>query len=415
MGYWDDSRGKFFALILGTLLTTFLVFTLIWALYKHCCKCVVPYGVCQPLKVRLLHILLLMLFALDYGLWKLGLSKWLTLLNLAFDGIPPSDDPSLSIKDTFFEGIFVRLYQPKAPSTVPRRGIMFFHGGNGILGSVNSYERLCRYIARESSSVLVSVGYQLAPDSPYPSQFNECHDATVHFMKNAENYGVDPARIIISGDSFGGTITAYLCQELKSRTDLPKVRAQVLLYPFLQVMDFTLPSYQQNRFFPLPMLRDWAMFAVHYLGLPTSLADVATSGTLVPEDSKRKFGKWVHWDLVPYKFRMRNPKPTPPAPSKDNLFNVINEVLGRKLSPLLAEDSFLKELPDTFILTCEYDVMRDDGLLYKKRLEENGVQVSWYHLEDGFHAVLVLLNHWLITFPCAKTGMDTVISYIRGL
>ncbi|XP_015265225.1 PREDICTED: arylacetamide deacetylase-like 4, partial [Gekko japonicus] len=257
--------------------------------------------------------------------------------------------------------------------------------------------------------------YRRAPESPYPSQFNECHDAAVHFMKNAENYGVDPAHIIICGDSCGGTITAYLCQELKSRTDLPRVRAQVLLYPFLQGLDATLPSYQQNRLFPLPTLIDWARFAAYYMGTPSTLAEMAIAGNLIPEDIQRKYRKWVHPDHVPYNFRIRNRNPAPPASSKDNLLNLINEGLDRKLSPLLADDSFLKELPETFIFTCEYDVMRDDGLLYKKRLEENGVQVSWYHLEDGFHAVPVLLNHWLITFPCAKTGVDAVVDYIKGL
>ncbi|KAL8198546.1 UNVERIFIED_CONTAM: hypothetical protein K2H54_015606 [Gekko kuhli] len=356
-----------------------------------------------------------MLFGADYILWRLGICKWLTLVNWVFDGIPPSDDPSLSIKDEFFEGVLVRIYQPETPSAAPRKGIVFFHGGCGIFGSIDAYERLCRYITRESDSVLVSVGYRRAPESPYPSQFNESHDATVHFMKNAENYGVDPAHIVLCGDSCGGTIAAYLCQELKSRTDLPKVHAQVLLYPYLQGLDASLPSYQQNCLFPVPTLRDFARFAAHYMGTASSLTEMAIAGNLIPEDIKRKYRKWVDSDHVPYKFRIRNRSPAPPASSKNNIFDIINEVLDRKLSPLLADDSFLKELPQTFIFTCEYDVIRDDGLLYKKRLEENGVQVSWYHLEDGFHGVPVLLNHWFITFPCAKTGVDAVVDYIRGL
>ncbi|XP_077168665.1 arylacetamide deacetylase-like 4 [Paroedura picta] len=414
MGYWNGSTWSFLAVVLGSLSSALLLLMLVAVLYDHC-RCVVPVAVCQPLKVRFLRILMLMLFGSDYILCKLGLIQLFTFVNWVFDGIPPSGDPALSIKDKFFEGILVRLYQPKAPSAVPRRGIMFFHGGCGIFGSVDAYERLCRYIARESNSVLISVGYGLAPAKPYPSQFNECHDATVHFMKNAENYGVDPARIIICGDNCGGTITAYLCQELKSRTDLPKVRAQVLLYPFLQALSFALPSHQQNCNFPLPTRRDWARFAGHYLGKPLSLSELAVAGNVMPEDIQRKHRKWVHPDHVPYEFRIRNENPAPPSSSEDNLFNLINEVLERKLSPLLAEDSFIKDLPEAFILTCEYDSLRDDGLLYKKRLEENGIPVTWYHLEDGFHAVPVLLNHWFITFPCAKTGADAVVNYIRGL
>ncbi|XP_048374584.1 arylacetamide deacetylase-like 4 [Sphaerodactylus townsendi] len=398
-----------------SLLTASLILLLSWCLFEHYAHSEVPPGVCQPLKVRFFHIVLLLLFGTDYIFWKLGITKWLTIVNRAFDGIRPKDDPSLSINDEFFDGVFVRIYQPKEPSAVPRRGIMFFHGGSGIFGSVDAYERLCRYIARESDSVLFSVGYRLAPESPYPSQFYECHDATVHLMRNSENYGVDPARIILCGDSLGGTVATYLCQELKSRTDLPKVRAQVLINPFLQALDCSLPSYQQNRLFPLPTRKDWLRFAAYYIGQSLSVTEMAIAGNLIPEDVQMKYKKWVSSDNVPQKFRIRNRQPALRAASKDNLFNLINEVLDRRLSPLLADDSFLKELPEAFILTCEYDLLRDDGLLYKKRLEENGVPVSWHHLEDGFHAVLLLLNHWLLTFPTAKTGTDSVVNYIKGL
>ncbi|XP_054857765.1 arylacetamide deacetylase-like 4 [Eublepharis macularius] len=359
--------------------------------------------------------MLLMLFGMDYILWKLGLIEWLTFMNWAYDIFPPADDPDLSIQNKFFEGVQVRIYQPKRQSEVQRRGIVFFHGGCGIFTSVDTYERLCRYIAKESDSVLVSVGYHLAPKSPYPTQFNECHDATVHFMKNAENYGVDPARIILCGDSFGGTVTAYLCQELKNRTDLPKVRAQVLLYPFLQALDCTLPSYQQNALFPLLGRKDLLKFAAQYLDRSASIIDMAIGGNLVPENIQMKHRGWVHSENVPYEFRIRNHNPAKPPSPKNNLFNLINEALDRKISPLLADDSFLQGLPKTFILTCEYDVLRDDGLLYKKRLEDNGVPVSWYHLEDGFHAAPLMLDHWLVTFTCAKTGADSVVAYIRGL
>lgn len=234
-------------------------------------------------------------------------------------------------------------------------------------------------------------------------------------MKNVENYGVDPARVVICGDSFGGTVTAYLCQELNGRSDLPKVRAQVLLYPFLQALNITLPSYQQNCFTPFIARIELFKFALQYINNPSSIVDLFIKGNLMPESSQQKYRKWVHSELIPCKFRMRNHHPAPPPSSKDNLFNVIAEVLKRKLSPLLADDSFLKGLPETFILTCEYDVLRDDGLLYKKRLEENGVLVSWHHLEDAFHSILLLLDHWFVTFPCAKTGTDVVVNYLKTL
>ncbi|XP_060115094.1 arylacetamide deacetylase-like 4 [Heteronotia binoei] len=385
-----------------------------WALYYHFSTTKVPAGMSESLKVRFLHIALVMVFGLDYICWKMGLCHRLAIVRLAVDGIPPLDDPRVSIKNDFFEGVPVRIYQPKRPSTGLQRGILFFHGGCGLFGSIVAYERLCRYIARESDSVLLSVGYHLAPENPYPSQHNECLDVAVNFMKNSEKYGVDPARIILYGDSFGSTLTAYICQELKSRTDLPKVRAQILLYPLLQGVDCNLPSYQQNCFFPILTRVQVIKFVTLYFETPTSVIDIAISGNLFPESIQMKYREQLRSDLIPPEFQTRNYPAVPTSP-KYNIFSLLRELQNRKLSPLLAEESFFKGLPEAFILTCEYDVLRDDGLLYKKRLEDNGVLVTWYHVEEGFHASPAMLHHWLITFSHCKRAMDSVVNYIKGL
>ncbi|NXD16290.1 ADCL4 protein, partial [Nothocercus nigrocapillus] len=90
-----------------------------------------------------------------------------------------------------------------------------------------SHEKICHYIAKETESVVVSVGYRLAPEHKYPAAYEDCLNATLHFMKNIERYGVDRARILVSGDSAGGNLAAAVSQTLASRSDLPKLRAQI--------------------------------------------------------------------------------------------------------------------------------------------------------------------------------------------
>ncbi|NXF55221.1 ADCL4 protein, partial [Oceanites oceanicus] len=298
--------------------------------------------------------------------------------------LPACKDSKLFIKDLHFDEVPVRIYCPRVPSASKRRGVIFFHGGCGMFGSIRSHERICRYIARKSDSVVVSVGYHLSPEHKYPAQTLDCLTATVHFLKTAENYGVDSDRIIVCGDSAGGTFTASICQELVNRRDIPKICAQVLIYPFLQALNFNLPSHQKNAFVGFLSREHIVRFILKYLEKDWSMKEAILAGSHVPENMNLKYRKWIYPDLIPEIFKLgyKAPLPTSFLPQ---VHEETKELFETRLSPLLAEDTVVCRLPDTCIITCEHDVLRDDGLLYKKRLEDNNVKVTWYHMEEGFH------------------------------
>ncbi|NWU58006.1 ADCL4 protein, partial [Dromas ardeola] len=298
--------------------------------------------------------------------------------------LPACRDSKLFIKDLHFDEVPVRIYHPRALSASKRRGVIFFHGGCGMFGSIRCYERICRYIARKSDSVVVSVGYRLCPEYKYPAQTLDCLTATVHFLKTAENYGVDPGRIIVCGDSAGGTFTATVCQELVNRRDIPKIRAQVLIYPFLQALNFNLPSHQKNAFTAFLSRERAVRFILKYLSKDCSMKDAVLAGSHVPESMNLKYSKWINPELIPEIFKVGY-KPPLPTSFLPQVHEETKELLKTRLSPLLAEDAVVCCLPDTCIITCQHDVLRDEGLLYKQRLEDNNVKVSWYHMEEGFH------------------------------
>ncbi|NXJ12471.1 ADCL4 protein, partial [Odontophorus gujanensis] len=159
-----------------------------------------------------------------------------------------------------------------------------------------AYERTCRYLSRKTNSVVVSVGYRLAPEYPYPAQFQDCLTATIHFMKTAQDYGVDPSRIIVCGDSSGGTITAAVAQALVNRRDVPKLRAQILIYPFLQAADFDLPSYQQNAKIPVLIRERTLILGLKYLNKDVSAVNTLLKGTHVSAERRQKYQKWLSAD-----------------------------------------------------------------------------------------------------------------------
>ncbi|XP_009905037.2 arylacetamide deacetylase-like 4 [Dryobates pubescens] len=374
----------------------------------------IPPGVTQPVKLRILHIILIITAAVGRILEKIGICSQVGFVRY-MQGRTPGADPKLFIKDLCFEKVPVRIYQPKVPSAGRRRGVMFFHGGGWVFGSFETHEKLCCCIARESESVVIAVGYRLAPEHKYPAAYEDCLNATIHFMKNAEHYGVDPANVIVCGDSAGGNLAAAVSQTLAGRSDLPKLRAQILIYPGLQALDFNLPSYQQNQGVPLLHREHAAFYVLQYLNGDAANMEEVLKGSHIPIDIKLKYSKWVSPDNIPEKFKVRGYKPHVLLDCTTEVFEKVKRFCEPNLCPLLAEDSTVQQLPESFILTCEYDVLRDDGLLYKKRLEDNGVQVTWCHLEDGFHGIINSFNNGWLSFLAGKRGLDNVVNFLKSL
>ncbi|NWV69510.1 ADCL4 protein, partial [Malurus elegans] len=159
-----------------------------------------------------------------------------------------------------------------------------------------SHEKICQYIAEESGSLVMSVGYRLAPEHKYPAAYEDCLNATQHFLQHLELYGVDSAQIIVCGDSAGGNLAAAVSQTLAGSSEQPKLRAQILIYPGLQALDFNLPSYQQNQGVPL-LLRERAIFySLQYVRGDASNIQEVLEGSHVPPDMRLKYRKWVNPD-----------------------------------------------------------------------------------------------------------------------
>ncbi|XP_025909489.1 arylacetamide deacetylase-like 4 [Nothoprocta perdicaria] len=405
-------------LLLAIFLVVLTVFV-VGAFYCEHPKAEIPPGFIDRKKIYIFHYIMNFGFGLAKFLEKIGITSEVHVLRTAMDGIPPLKDNNLLIKDLSFDKIKVRIYQPKTPTTGRRRGVLYFHGGVGRFGSIRAYERTCRYFTKKSNSVFVSVGYRLAPEYPYPTQFEDCLAATVHFMKIAEDYGVDPARVIVCGDSSGGTIAAAVAQAMTNRKDLPKLRAQILIYPFLQAASFNLPSYEQNRGVPVLLKKRTLILGLKYLNKEESVLDAVLKGAHVPRDLDLKCKEWLNPDNIPEDFKSRDYQVKGVYQEKqysEDLCRQAKPILDPIFSPLLAEDSVIAQLPETFLLSCEFDVLRDDVLLYKKRLEDHGIKVTWCHLEQGFHGIIFLANYGrLASFKTANKGLQMIADFLKSI
>lgn len=239
--------------------------------------------------------------------------------------------------------------------------------------------------------------------------------ATVHFLKHAEEHGVDPSQIVIGGDSAGGNFATVVLQVLLGRPDLPKLRAQVLIYPGLQALDFNLPSYQQNATIPILFRDSVVYYGLKFFLKDSSLTNDLLKGCHVPDAVRQKYAKWLSPDNLPERFKRRKYERRPLGPFKPEVHSEVPDLLQTNFSSLFVEDAILRRYPETFIVSCEYDVLRDDSLLYKKRLEENGVKVTWFHAEQGFHGIINICYMKFVQFPAGMEILEKTADFIRGL
>ena len=134
------------------------------------------------------------------------------------------------------------------------------------------------------------------------------------------------------------------------------------------------------------MVRIWN----EYFTTDRSLKKAMLSNQHIPLESSHLF-KFVNWSsLLPEKFKKGHIYKTPTHGSSE-LAKKYTGILDVKASPLLADDSKLRGLPLTYVITCQYDVLRDDGLMYVTRLQNSGVQVIHNHIEGAFHGTLSFL------------------------
>nr|XP_020655649.1 arylacetamide deacetylase-like 4 [Pogona vitticeps] len=346
---------------------------------------------------------------------KLSICQRYKIWRIVLKGMPPRRTSKLMVKDLLFDDVPVRVYWPKTKSDGSRRGLVYFYGGAYMLGSIQAYERTCRYLARKSDTVIVCVRYRQAPEHPFPAQYQDCIAATAHFLKNAKEYGVDPNRVSVAGDSSGGAITSAVCQILVTRKDLPRLRSQLLFYPFLQGVDLCLPSYQQNRSVPVMSKKNAVELGLRYLNEKIKDVSGVMRNAHVPEELRVRYKKWISAENIPEEFKVRDYVAVAPAPFSEKLYTMCKLVFDPMISPLLGEDDVIRQLPEAFIFTCEYDVLRDDGLLYKKRLEDNGVPVTWVHDETGFHGILFPIDRYMFEFQKTRSDFQHAIRFLERL
>lgn len=171
----------------------------------------------------------------------------------------------------------VRIYRPRPDGPLPMT--VYLHGGGFVMGDIAMTDAVCRALSLAAGSLVISVGYRLAPETPFPGGLLDAASTVDWVHDNAAGLGGRADRIAVAGDSNGATFAAALAQ--RSRDTGPRLCHQLLFYPPLdhRCASETFVDYAEGYLLTAELMR-W--YWRQYLGAvePDSLASPALHGDL---------------------------------------------------------------------------------------------------------------------------------------
>jgi acetyl esterase/lipase len=231
----------------------------------------------------------------------------------------------VAARDVLLGTIPGRLYTPEGLAEGSPL-LIFFHGGGFVLGSIESHDNTCRFLAKHAEVRVLSVDYRLAPEHPFPAGVEDAVAAFDYAHAHAAEFGADADAIAVGGDSAGGNLAAVTAY-LRTQSGGPKPAFQLLFYP---TTDATVRTKSQDLF--------------------------AEGFFLTQED--------MDWFMACYASNEED-KQDP------------------RYSPMMAPD--VTGLPPAYVATAGFDPLRDEGEAYAAKLRAAGVSVALSRHADLIH------------------------------
>jgi len=261
-------------------------------------------------------------------------------------------EPVASVVDRTIPGpageIPVRIYTPEGEGPFPV--LLYFHGGGWVIGSPDAVHATCALLANRAGAVVVSVDYRMAPEHKFPAAAEDCYAAAAWVAENAPSLNGDPRRIAVAGDSAGGNLAAVVALMAREK-GFPQLAYQVLIYPVTD-RNFETASYRQNGadYFLTTAMMEW--FWNHYINSEADGSD---------------------W----------------------------------RASPLRSADA--SNLPPAFVITAEFDPLRDEGEAYARKLAEAGNIVTVKRYLGQIHGFCTLLG----AMPAGRRALEEAAAHLR--
>ena len=261
--------------------------------------------------------------------------------------------PKVDVNETDISlnnGSTLRLYKPNQKSD---KALLFIHGGGWCLGSINTYDHVCRYLCDNGKFNVFSLDYSLAPEHPFPTAVNQSLDAYDWLYANTSKFDFNADNIFVMGDSAGVNLVTIICHERQA--NMPK--AQVLIYPAVDLYT----KYDSHD-----------KFGEYKYNLNTEWCEKFLNAYVKGDDTNKEL--------------LKNPQ----------------------ISPLFYENT---TQPDTLIIAATHDMLIDGIYTYEQKLKSQNVHVETHYDEEMFHGFITTVG--LVPFKNAEVALDKAIKFIN--
>lgn len=228
---------------------------------------------------------------------------------------------------TFFFTDKLCLYRPAHKSPAPLPLLIYLHGGGWTFGSINSCARFCQQLAAQGNVMVLALNYRLAPEFPFPAGLQDCVKTVHAVQKKAVEWGADRSRISIGGDSSGGNLAVATALYFL-RSGASPFHSILLFYPVLSAWNDYSASWQ-----------------TYHRGMALDGNLMETFNLAYAKEQERHY----------------------------------------LISPSMASDSLLAQLPKLLLVAAERDILYSQGEAFIQRIERLGVDARRVVLRGSVH------------------------------
>lgn len=278
---------------------------------------------------------------------KIPLDKNIKLYRLIQNLLCPNIVKGPKYSDIKLNDITLRIFDPNNKSKI----LIYIHGGGWVSGNLDTHCNICYKLAEKLNRKVISIGYRLAPEYPFPAGLNDCYIVTKNIMENIEKLNIKSKDVIIMGDSAGANLAMSVSlMGLHNKTF--RVGKIIMIYPTTQT-DYSKKSIYKSLFYN------------------------DNKGFL----TRKYLENWTNMYL-------------PDEESKDNQY--ANLMKAKRLFGL----------PKTLIITGTNDPLHDEGIAFVKKLRRHLVCVRNYDLKNA--------THGFFSNIIDKKWTDKTIELIKG-